>query len=279
MYIKCWGSRGSIPVSGKEYLEFGGDTTCIQVTAQSGETVILDAGTGMRKFGLAHNTTDKSTYYLLMTHLHWDHIAGFTFFKPFLDDNCTVIIQNHKFANHYVKDILDSLMMIPLFPIAMKDFRADIRFTDKLKGCFSIGSLDIETIPLSHPNEGFGYKFTENGRSFVFLTDNELGFDHPGCATLNDYEAFCTDVDLLIHDAEFTPEEYPSRIGWGHSSYADVLDLSIKASVKKIGLFHINQEREDKQVYRFEGQCRDYLKKKNSSIDSFAVATGMDFTL
>lgn len=279
MFIKCWGSRGSIPVSGREYLRFGGDTTCIQVTAASGETVIIDAGTGIRKLGAVLQKKQGQHFYLLMTHVHWDHVAGFSFFKPLLDRNCTITIQNLTFSGIDFKSVLERIMSPPLFPITLDELNATICFDDTLSGAFSIGSIDIETIPLSHPNGGMGYRFTENNRSFVFLTDNELSHVHPGGATLPDFLSFTRNADLLFHDAEFKPDEYPSRKCWGHSAYTDVLDLAIKAGVRQLGLFHLNQDRTDDQVDAMEKACQAIIRQQASSLDCFAVASGMEFTL
>ena len=279
MHIKCWGSRGSIPVSGKQYLKYGGDTTCIQIKAQTGETVILDAGTGMRRLGNNNDWNPAAPCYLLLTHAHWDHVAGFNFFSPLLNKDQTITIQDHRFAGKSVKKILGNIVAPPLFPISIKDFKASIRFRTDLTGSFSIGSLDIETIPLSHPNGGYGYKIMENGRTFVFLTDNELGFTHPGGQNIDAYVRFSQDADLLFHDAEFTPDEYPRRIRWGHSEFSSVLDLASRAGVKRLGLFHINQDRSDQDVEKMEKACRAQLKKMGMTFDCFAVAADMTFTL
>lgn len=279
MNIKCWGSRGSVSVSGKEYLKYGGDTTCIEIIANSGETVIIDAGTGIRKLGTDLVSGGKSQYYLLFTHVHWDHIAGFTFFKPLLYKNRSIEIQNNIFSNIHVKDILNDLTKPPFFPVTMQDFNSTITFRDDLTDKFSIGSLDIETIRLSHPGGGNGYKITENNRSFVFLTDNELNFDHPGSSGFDSFLNFAKNTDILFHDAEFTPEEYLSRKKWGHSSYTDVLDLALKANVKKLGLFHLNQEREDREMDKIVVECRKIITQNNSLLDCFGVASGMSFML
>ncbi|MFO7884970.1 MAG: MBL fold metallo-hydrolase [Desulfobacteraceae bacterium] len=279
MEIKCWGSRGSISVSGKEFIKYGGSTTCIEVTAGSGETIILDAGTGIRKLGSDPVAGDKTKYYLLFTHVHWDHIAGFPFFKPLLEKNRCIEIQNNVFLKLTIKEILDYLMSAPFFPVTMEAFKATRTFRDDLTGCFSIGSIDIETIPLSHPGGGYGYKLTENNKTFVFLTDNELGFDHPLSKGFDSFLTFCTDADILFHDAEFTPEEYSSKTGWGHSSYKELLDLAVKAKVRQLGLFHINQERTDIEMDKIVTCCRKILQQKKSSLDCFGVAAGMHFKL
>ncbi len=284
MLIKCWGSRGSIPVCGKEYMKYGGDTTCISITSESGDVIIIDAGTGIRKLGVhpQYNRTNK--FYLLFTHFHWDHVMGFNFFSPILNKNKTLIIRNSQFSSFFIKDVLNDLMRRPFFPLTMGDLKADIKFEPALENKFSIGSIEIETIPLSHPGEGSGYKFTENGKTFIFLTDNELGFDHlkaagTGSADFNRYATFCKNADLLFHDSEFTPEEYRSKTGWGHSVYTQVLDLAMKANAKKLGLFHMNQERKDKEMDRITDKCKDIIKHNNSVMQCFGVTCDMEFNL
>ncbi|MBU8912102.1 MAG: MBL fold metallo-hydrolase [Desulfobacterales bacterium] len=275
MDIKCWGSRGSISVSGKQYLKYGGDTTCIEITAESGETIIIDAGTGIRHIGNPLVKSNITRYHLLFTHAHWDHILGFVFFKPLLSSKAKIIIQDYKFSGIYTRDILDEVMKPPFFPIGLKDMKADIKFEKALNNTFSIGSIRVETIPLNHSGGGLGYKFIENGKSFVFLTDNELGFNHPGGLGFDAYLDFSRNVDLLFHDGEYTEEEYKQRRGWGHSSICDVLDLAVKANVKKLGLFHMNQDRTDDQMDKIINDCQTDLKKKDSVLDCFAASCNM----
>jgi len=279
MKIKCWGSRGSIAVSGSEYSKFGGETTCVQIIANSGENVIIDAGTGMRKLGIDLETNAQHKIYLLLTHAHWDHISGFTFFKPLQNPNVTLLVQNSSFVNTTVAEIFKSLIQPPFFPITMKDLEANIQYKTHMKGHFNIGSLTISTIPLNHPGGGFGYKFTEDGKSFVFLTDNELGYDHPGGLKKEAYEKFITDADLVFHDAEFTPGEYPSKRGWGHSDYTEVIDMAINARVKKLGLFHLNQERIDTEMDNIVTQCRQIIQDQGETMACVGVACYMEFVL
>lgn len=304
MHIRCWGSRGSIPVCGREYMKYGGDTTCISITAKSGDIVIIDAGTGIRRLGIHPDYNDINVYNLVFTHFHWDHVMGFNFFRPILEKNKTIKIRNSCFSSFFVKDILEDLMRKPFFPVTMGDLNAKIKFIENKGNKFSIGSLDIETIPLSHPGEGSGYKFTEKGKSFVFLTDNELGFNHLKQTEsdkkmqddsvqietdqkntvlkktgFNEYLKFSKNADLLFHDGEFTPDEYPSRSGWGHSVYTKALDLSIKANVKKLGIFHINQERKDREMDEIIDRCMDIIKQRNAPLDCFGVKCNMEFDL
>lgn len=279
MKIKCWGSRGSIAVAGNEYSKFGGETTCIQVVAQSGENVIIDAGTGIRKLGIGLFTNPQQKFHLLLTHAHWDHISGFAFFKPLQNPDVTLVVQNSLFSDTTVEEIFKRLVHPPFFPITMKDLEATIQYKNDMTNQFSIGSLNISTIALNHPGGGLGYKFTEDGKSFVFLTDNELGYIHPGGQNQDVYEHFCRDADLVFHDAEFTPGEYPAKIGWGHSAYTDVVDLALNARVKTLGLFHINQERTDTEMDQIVDHCRRIIQDKGGKTACMGVACNMEFTL
>ena len=144
---------------------------------------------------------------------------------------------------------------------------------------FDIGSVTVAPIALSHPNGGSGYKFIEDGKSFVFLTDNELGYIHPGGLGFNDYLEFAGGADLLMHDAEYTPEEYSSYIEWGHSVYTAALDLAMKGAVAKLGLFHINQERTDEQMDEIVRICRDRINAGGDSLECVGVGAGMEFEL
>ncbi len=263
-------------MSGDQYSKYGGDTTCIEVTARTGETIIIDAGTGIRRLGNSLVERGINKYYLLFTHAHWDHIQGIAFFKPLLSNKVKIMIQNREFLGIYTKDLLNKVMEMPFFPISLIDLKADIKFDTALNNKFNIGSVNIQTIPTCHPGGGLGYKFIEDNKSFVFLTDNELGFDHPGGMGFDGYVQFSQKVDLLFHDGEYTKEEYKQKKNWGHSSIQDVLDLALKANVKKLGLFHLNQDRTDEQMDRIIIDCRAALKKKNSSLECFAVPCDME---
>ncbi len=279
MRIKCWGSRGSICVSGQQYARYGGDTTCFEIQAASGETVIIDAGTGIRRLGKYLIQKKIKTCYLLLTHTHWDHIIGLPFFHPLLYSDKTVYIQDRTFAGLTTKKVIEQVMRIPFFPVGLTAYNADIRFDASLINNFSIGSLDIETIPTSHSQNSLGYKFTENGKTFVFLTDNELGYTHSKGNTIKTYIDFSKDADVLFHDTEYTDKEYLKKSGWGHSRMSDVLELSAKASVGQLGLIHINQDRTDDQVDAMVDQCRRFFKDNHLSTSCYAVSADFELFL
>jgi phosphoribosyl 1,2-cyclic phosphodiesterase len=279
MIITCWGSRGSIPVSGKPYLKYGGDTTCIEVRTQSGDIIIVDAGTGIRRLGNRLIKEKRKKFHFIFTHAHWDHIMGFPFFKPLYYKNSEFRMHRCPFQSRYVEKILSRVMAPPNFPIKTADIKANLQYEDACPTEFRIGSVRIVPIPLSHPNGGSGYKFIENGKIFVFLTDNELGSVHPGGRPYEDYVQFAARADLLIHDAEYTPREYRSFFDWGHSVYTEVLKLGHDAGVKNLGLFHLNQDRTDAEMDDIVTDCRRIIADRKYGFDCFAVACDMTFTL
>ncbi|WDP92705.1 MAG: MBL fold metallo-hydrolase [Desulfobacter sp.] len=279
MRIKCWGSRGSISVSGSQYNRYGGDTTCFEIQSESGEIIIVDAGTGIRRLGKSLVRRKVKESHLLLTHTHWDHIIGIPFFHPMLCKDCRIIVQDRTFDGLNTRAVFGEVMKHPFFPVGLKDYRADIRFDPSLNGRFSIGPITVESIPTSHSKDSLGYKFTENGKTFVFLTDNELGFAHAQSRSLDDYIDFCRDADVLYHDTEYRDEEYDGKKGWGHSSVSQVLDLALRANVGQLGLIHFNQDRIDVQVDEMVEQCRRFFKDKNKPTRCFGVSCDFEISL
>ncbi len=279
MIIKIWGSRGSIPVSGKDFLKYGGDTTCVEIRSKSGDVIIIDAGTGIRKLG--NLLADENCYDLnfIFTHAHWDHLMGFPFFKPLYSKKSTIRIYPCPFHSKFVETMLSKVMAPPNFPVKYADITAQILYQDASPTEFEIGSVSVMPIALSHPNGGSGYKFIEDDRTFVFLTDNELGYIHPGGRRFKDYAAFSRGADLLIHDGEYTPEEYQTFIEWGHSVYTDALELALTAKVSQLGLFHLNQERTDSEMDLIVGDCQKRITAKGSNLKCIGAAADMVFEL
>jgi len=279
MFIKCWGSRGSVPVSGKEYIIYGGDTTCLEIRTNEDDLIIVDAGTGIRRLGIELMNEKRYSFDMLFTHAHWDHLMGFPFFAPIYEEHFEILLQGCPFAQEFIEKMLGKIMSQPNFPIEYSDLKAAFEYIPECPLSFQIGSVDVLTTPISHPNRGNGYKFTEDGKDFVFLTDNELTFQHRGGLRFEDYLEFCNGAEILFHDAEYTPEEYASVRRWGHSRYTDALDLAIKAGVKRFGLFHLNQNRSDSEVDRIVEHCNRIVSEMGVDLECFAVGMDMTFEL
>lgn len=275
MLITCWGARGSIAVSGREYLQYGGDTTCLEIRTRNNEVVVVDAGTGIRRLGTALLAERVKKISVVFTHAHWDHLLGFPFFKPLYAQGTAMDLYGCPFVQASIREFLKQSMSPPHFPVNLDDLKAELTYHGACSGPFQIDSIQITPIHLSHPNRGIGYGFVEDGKRFVFLTDNELTYVHPGGLEREAYVEFCRGADVLFHDAEFTGEEYFHARGWGHTVFTDALGLALDAGVKQFGLFHHNQERSDEALDRMVEECRSLVEEKHAALRCFAVGSGL----
>jgi phosphoribosyl 1,2-cyclic phosphodiesterase len=278
MFIRCWGARGSVPVSGNDYQKYGGDTPCLEIRTNKNSILIIDAGTGIRRLGNLLLSEKKHIYTMLFTHVHWDHIIGLPFFRPIFKSSTQLSILGCPFQAASFRDVLSPIIQTPYFPVNLETLKAKINYTDFCRGTLQMDGMTITSIPLSHPNRGLGFRFEENGKSFVFLTDNELGYRHPGGLEYNDYRDFAKDADFLVHDAEFLPEEYSTHNQrWGHSSYTDALRLAMDAKVARFGLYHHNQDRKDGAIDIMVEDCQK--RAAGSNLECFALAQDMAISL
>ena len=273
MEVTVWGARGSIPVSGPEFVRHGGDTTCLEVRG-AGEPLIVDAGTGIRRAGNRLYAEREHRIHLLFTHAHWDHVIGFPFFRPLYTPGVRIDIYGCLEAQASVHEMLGRTMSAPGFPVDLGDVTADLVFHEPCRGRFEAAGLAVTTLPLSHPNGGVGYAFEEGGRRLVFLTDNELGQVHPGGRVAGEYRNFAAGADLLLHDAEFTAEEYRHTRGWGHSTWEDALGLALDAGARRYGLWHHNMSRDDDSLERIVEECRARSRAAGADLEVFAATQG-----
>lgn len=266
MEIKFWGTRGSTPVPGKDTIIYGGNTTCLELNLNGGKKVIIDAGTGIRSLGSEFESRGEDVdIHLLITHIHWDHIFGFPFFSPIYKPSTKILVDGYDSCMKGLRYSFDNKMGDGFFPIRFEELESDIQFINELSnGHLEIDGTIIDSIHLRHPQGGLGFRFREGQKTLVFLTDNEL--DAKG-KSFNDYVAFCQGADILIHDSHYIPEEISKHRGWGHSDYQSVIDLALKAHVKKLILFHHAPLRKDSDLVKIMILCQDLIRKRNSNLE------------
>jgi len=281
MKVKFWGTRGSIAAPGKDTIFYGGNTCCLEITLGSGKKVVIDAGTGMRELGEHFLATRETVNILLLiTHIHWDHVQGFPFFDPIFNPSSRIAVDGFPAAMKGLRVIFDNKMGDGFFPVSFEDLKARIDPVGKLsRGPVTIDNTRIDAIPLNHPQGAFGYRFQEGKKKLVFMTDNELVVDGPAGKKADDYVQFCKEADVLIHDAQFTPEEIDHHRGWGHSDCASTLDLALKARTKQLLLFHHAPARKDAEVAAIIERCSDLAVEGNHDIVIDAAKEGSEFTL
>jgi phosphoribosyl 1,2-cyclic phosphodiesterase len=267
MKIICYGTRGSIPVSGPQYNKYGGNTTCFEIIGDNNEIIILDAGTGIRELGEQLKNNNKEIN-IIFTHYHFDHIAGLPFFLPmYLDKN--IKFYGAEYKGKKIDEILGETIHPPFFPVPftnMKNQGKKQYITIKEGDIVKIGNIKISAINLSHPDGGLGYRIENERKSIVFITDNELGMVHNGGHTFDDYVEFAKNADYLIHDGEYTDEEYEKFKSWGHSTANMCLELAKKANVKKLSLAHYNRSRSDEDIDKILKKLQNEAEKFNIEI-------------
>jgi len=280
MKIRIWGCRGSIPTPGPATLRYGGNTTCVEIRTSRDQLIIIDAGSGVRNLGWAlSQKKEVHQIRFFFTHSHWDHLLGFPFFQPAYSENSHITFCSGSHAQDSIRTYLAHQMQAPYFPVDFNLLRAKFDFRcerpNMEPGPCRLDGLEVLPVSLSHPNGGYGYKFIEQGQTFVFLTDNELGFQHEGGLSREEYVDFCRGVDLLFHDAQYTDEEYKFTHNWGHSTFADATDLAIEAGVKRLGLIHHDPNRTDDDLDRQTASCKERIRLAGSAVECLAVAEGM----
>lgn len=284
MRIKIWGCRGSIASPGATTLRYGGNTTCVEIRTAAGEAAgqnfVVDAGSGLRLLGQSLRR-EKKIFHIrcFFSHSHWDHLVGFPFFEPAYFSDYHITFCGGPHAQDSIRRYLGRQMEAPFFPVEFDLLKAQFDFhcerPNEDPGYCNFDGLEVTAAPLNHPNGGYGFKFVEQGHVFVFFPDNELGFQHEGGFDRAAYVEYCRGADLLIHDAQYTDSEYRRTRGWGHSTYADAVDLAVAAGVKRLGLFHHDPDRTDEQLDRQVEFCSERIRAAHSRVDCFACAEGM----
>jgi phosphoribosyl 1,2-cyclic phosphodiesterase len=249
--VRFWGTRGSLAAPGPETLRYGGNTSCVEVTAD-GTRLILDAGTGIRRLGAAIGG-DEGRVDVLLTHLHLDHILGLGFFQPLDRPGQEVHIWGPPSATLDLHARLSRYFSPPLFPVRLRELPCRLALHDTPGGEFAIGGFTIRADLVCHPGTTVGYRISDGVASIAYIPDHEpaLGAgEFPASATWTSGLELAAGVDLLIHDAQYTESEYACRVGWGHSSIPHALDFAALAGVRRLVTFHHDPSHDDTTLDR-----------------------------
>jgi phosphoribosyl 1,2-cyclic phosphodiesterase len=239
--VRIWGCRGSIAAPGPETIRYGGNTSCVEVRGDDGETIVLDAGTGARPLGEALMDDGVRRIDLLLTHLHVDHLEGLGMFAPIWSPEVELHIWGPSSPVASLSERIATYFSPPLFPVHLSEVPAQVSFHDAPRERWTIGSVALTAHPILHPGATVGYRLESDGRTLAYVTDHEpaLGTDLDATSTswISGY-ALAHHADLLIHDCQYTVEEYPDHVGWGHPSSAHVASYARRTEVDRLMLFH-----------------------------------------
>jgi phosphoribosyl 1,2-cyclic phosphodiesterase/DNA-binding response OmpR family regulator len=280
--VQFWGARGSIATPGPSTARYGGNTSCIEARSARGTLVIVDCGTGGHSLGqnLMSARAEGLRGHILISHTHWDHIQGIPFFAPLFVSGNEWDIYGPKGLGQSLREALAGQMQYPYFPVTLDQCGAKIRYHDLVEGTFDIDEIKVSTQYLNHPALTLGYRLEADGVAVVYACDHE-----PHSRTLATgrgeitgqdlrHAEFINGADLLIHDAQYTAEEYPAKIDWGHSTIEYVVKLSKYAEVKRAALTHHDPLRDDDAIDRLLASIRARLREDASSLDVFAAVEG-----
>ena len=281
MRVRFWGARGSLAKPGPSTLRYGGNTSCVEVRSAAGTLIVIDCGTGLHELGqaLASQQTPPTKGHVLISHTHWDHIQGIPFFAPFFMAKTEWDIYGPKGIGHSLRELLAGQMQYAYFPVELDQLDAKIRYHELVEGTFQIDDVTVRTRYLNHPALTVAYRLEVDGAAIVYASDHEphsrhlatgkgqmLGEDLRHCE-------FLSGADLVIHDAQYTAQEYPSKLGWGHSTIEYALAVCRVAGAKRLALTHHDPSRSDDAIDRLVDQARADLGD-GSGLEVFAAAEG-----
>jgi phosphoribosyl 1,2-cyclic phosphodiesterase len=252
--VKFWGVRGSIACPSPEHVVYGGNTSCLEVFAGD-HRIIFDAGTGIRNLGQDFIRDGVKKGVLMLTHSHWDHINGFPFFGPaFMPNNQFTIYAGHLSKAGGIENVLASQMASPTFPVPLEALQANLRFEDFVAGdSWTMGGgVQIKTRPLNHPNGATGYRVEYGGKALCYVTDTEHKIGKPDESILKLIEG----ADLVVYDATYTDDEFPTKLGWGHSTWQEGVRLCKAANVSQLVIFHHDPDHDDDFMRQLELDAR-----------------------
>ena len=251
MRVKVWGARGSVPTPGPSTHRYGGNTSCLQLTLSDGRLLVLDAGSGIRNLGLRLAGRPRRID-ILLTHLHLDHIQGLLFFSPLFMSDAEIVIWGPP-AAETLSERLARYLSPPLTPLNLHELPARISFRACPKGEWEIGPARIQAAPVAHPGPTHGYRISEGDTSLCYIPDQELALGPPHSTRerelLPGFE-LAHGASLLVHDCQYTDDEYPNHVGWGHSRLGDVLAFARLTEAQYLLLFHHDPLHDDERLDR-----------------------------
>ena len=280
MQLSAWGVRGTLPVPQEGYIRYGGNTSCYSLQFSPERHMVFDAGTGIKNFGNELLKAGKSriTADLLITHPHWDHINAFPFFTPlYIPGN---IVRVHGCAQDEIgfEQLIQAQMDGTYFPITVREFGARLTFHEIGEQEMEFDGISVRSMLLKHPGHCLGYRVDHHGRSFCYITDNEI---YPADSEFADEEFlhhladFCRGANVLVHDCTYFDDEYATKIHWGHSSLSEVCRLAHLAEVERLWIHHHDPDQTDDDIERKLEFCASALEVYGSRTEVVLPNEGM----
>ncbi len=274
---RCWGTRGSLPSPGPHTVRYGGNTSCLEVRAGD-NVLIFDAGSGIRQLGERLVQQGEVAAELFLSHFHWDHIQGLPFFRPLYTPETTMRVHGARQGSSDVQGLIAGQMGPIYFPVPFEALSAQLTFRDIDGATIGVGDAEVTPHRVRHPMNTFGFRVRNGNSALAYLPDNELVGGHYDMPS-GWYRSLCEfldGVDVLVHDAMFTDEEYRRYAGWGHSTFRDAVRLAEDAGVRRLLLFHHSPERTDAELDGIIERLQNDLSRRNSDLQVLVASEGED---
>ncbi|MGH8119621.1 MAG: MBL fold metallo-hydrolase [Gammaproteobacteria bacterium] len=298
-YIRFWGVRGSHASPFPTHLNVGGNTSCVEIR-QDDHVLVCDAGTGIIPFGyemLRQNNVRELM--VILTHYHWDHVCGLPFFVPAFHPEWKISFFGPGDDQEEIKKYVAAQMQAPYFPVGTESWLAKISYLSPHKQGLKHGPITIKYNNVHHPGATYGYRMTVNGKSIIYISDNECKFIEKSVnqrfAELNkeeqslynelvqeEHQAELTlikDADILIHDAQYTPEDYEKKRGWGHSCYIDTINMAMDAGVRELYLYHHDPNYDDRAISVIHEDAVKIIRERKSPMKCHIAREGLRIDL
>lgn len=256
MRITFHGVRGSTPCHGPDTVRYGGNTACVAVEVDGEEPILLDLGTGLRYFGKSWWQSRGSAFHgtALVTHLHWDHVMGLPFFSPLISTKSHLSVRGprqYEGATDSFAEAMRRVVQPPTFPVTVDDFPGTLEMIDTGDESFAVGNFRVMSRFVPHLGPTLGYRIEHAGRSVAYVSDHQQPLDG-SFAVAPSVRELAEGVDLLIHDAQYTPAEFAQKATWGHCTQEYAVAVAASCGAKRLAMFHHDPERTDDELDRYD---------------------------
>ena len=298
-YLRFWGVRGSYAAPFASHLDVGGNTSCVEIR-DGNHILICDAGTGVIPLGnKLMQQSEVRELMVILTHYHWDHVCGLPFFVPAFIKDWKINFFGPGDDKEEIEKHVSAQMRAPYFPVSTESWLANINYVKPNKSGIEYGPISISFSEVHHPGTTYGYRIKVRGKSIIYISDNECSYIEKSIserkAEMNEEEQviyddvireehaseleLIRDADIVIHDAQYTPEDYEKKRGWGHSCYIDTINIAIDAGVRELYLYHHDPNYDDKAIQAIHKHAENIIKIRNSDMKCHIAREGIQVDL